>query len=503
MSTQNGSVISLTNVGPIKELAFTLESPGVTILEAPNGSGKSIALDAIQSAAAGKGKVPLRDQTKRGKVEAMGAKISIGSNCRHTGEFETHNIEGRFDIGALIDPKLKSAEAADNSRIKALVSLLGVSADASLFKEHEAFSDFEEVVSERAKETDDLVEMARRIKGDYDAAARQKAKDAEREDGHVAALDPDPELDLSAESDEEVLRENYDNARDQLKEINTRRDAYLNLKERADSAKESLEKAEPVDVDAITEKRDATENELAAYTSRIEELKDELRAVAEKKELTKERLEHLNEQLHSAKQSEETRQSLQDLLAKFENTACPTASDVEKATEAVELSKSAMELGVRVRQAKESCEKAASHKSKASAARESEARYRDAGRAVDDVLSGAINCDELRVESDGKSARLVTSTSRGDSTPYHDLSDGERGRIAIDIASKCVGDGGLVVVSQSVWEELDGANRRIIHDHAVQRNVYILTAEASQDENAAREIQPHAYEGVASEQGSD
>lgn len=75
------------NLGPIEHAQFTLKEPGVTVLTAPNGSGKSILLEAVQAAAVGSGKLPLRDRTKKGRVEAFGAVITIGGTCRHTGQF--------------------------------------------------------------------------------------------------------------------------------------------------------------------------------------------------------------------------------------------------------------------------------------------------------------------------------------------------------------------------------------------------------------------------------
>jgi glycogen operon protein len=53
----------------------------VTVLVAPNGSGKSILLDAVQTAAIGTGKLPLRDRTKKGMFSAFGAVITIGGTC--------------------------------------------------------------------------------------------------------------------------------------------------------------------------------------------------------------------------------------------------------------------------------------------------------------------------------------------------------------------------------------------------------------------------------------
>jgi len=486
--------VSLENVGPIDHLSFALKGPGITVLKAPNGSGKSLALDAIQTAAAGKGKVPLRDHTKRGKVEAFGAKITVGGTCRHTGEFETQNLEGRFDIGALIDPKLKSAKSADAARIKALVSLTGVKADPNLFREHEAFENFDGVVSESAVETDDLVEMASRIKRDYDAAAREEAKQADREDGHAAALDAAPDLDLTAESDEEVLQERYDAARDRVKEIETSRESWLRQREAADKARASLDdqSAQP-SIEEMKAKLDDARQRNRATIEKIAELEDELRELRHLSGNLESAITNFEEAIKNAESAKRTRDSLVALIADFDAMSCPTTEELDTARESLAAARDAMERGVLIREAKKAADKANMHRELASAARKREERYRDAGRSVDEVLSSAIQCDELRVESDGECARLVADTDRGKGTAYHELSDGERGRIAIDIAAKCVGEGGLVVVSQSVWEELDGHNRRIIHEHAVQRKVYILTAEASQDDSTEKVITPTLF----------
>lgn len=481
--------IDLENVGPIEKFHLQFKGPGITVLNAPNGSGKSIALNAVQAAAAGKGQAPLRDQTRRGKVEAFGAKITIASNCRHTGEFEAENLEGRFDIGKLIDPKIKSPESADAQRIKALVSLTGVKADPALFKSHEAFEDYETVVTEASTETDDLVEMARRIKRDYDNKAREQEAVADREDGHVAALDPDPELDISKESDAEILREQYNDARDLVSKISSQRESYLELKESADEARDSLDNAEAApDTEDIKSRLESMEERSSAIISEVVALNEKIKELDSEYDRVKEKIDSDKELLASAESLVKNRASLEKLVARFEEASCPTSEEMANAKQALEDSKEAMETGTLVREALKSQDKAAEHRKSAADARNKADKYRDAGKAVDDVLSGVIECDELRIESDGKAARLVTKTDRGDRTSYHDLSDGERGRIAIDIAAKSVGEGGIVVVDQLVWEGLDADNRDILHTHAVKRDVYILTAEASQEHNAPKEI---------------
>jgi ABC-type uncharacterized transport system ATPase subunit len=181
--------ISVENLGPIAHFEFSGSKPGVTVFSGPNGVGKSIFQKAIQSAARGKGKVPLRDQTRHGRVDAFGATITIGQNCRHTGSFEVLSLDGRFNLADLVDPRIESPARADNARIKALVSLTGVEASVDLFRKHKAFADtFGDVVKTTSMEVDDLVQMASKIKDDYDTAARAQEAIAERQLGQATIL---------------------------------------------------------------------------------------------------------------------------------------------------------------------------------------------------------------------------------------------------------------------------------------------------------------------------
>jgi len=488
--------ISAENLGPIAELGFALESPGVTVLVAPNGSGKTILLDAVQAAAKGEGKLPLRDRTKRGKVEAFGATITIGGTCRHTGEFEVTNLEGRFDLAALVDPRIKTPALADAARIKALVSLTGVSAAIDLFRKHEAFENFDRVVRAASTTPDDLVEMARRIKADYDEAARTAEDEAERETGHADGLKPAMDLDLSAESTAIVLQAKYDAARDTV----TRLDMLLrSAVERRDEREQAASRIKAIEVTGPTETRERLLVQMREYFAALDSNKSEFQKLRERaREIEAKNSEYqklIDSHTSMLKDIDHQLAMLEEARSIFELDAvqCPTNEEIEAAQKAVEIAQADVERGALIRQAKKDAAKAADHKKAASNARIRAAKYRDAGRATDEVLSNCIKCPQLRVESDGKSARLVADTERGKSITYHDLSDGEKWTLAIDIGADQVGEGGLLVISQIGWEGIDGRNRQIIHQRAVERGVYILTAEAASDPEAARKIVPTPF----------
>ena len=486
--------ISAENLGPISALNFALESPGVTVLVAPNGSGKTILLEAVQAAARGEGKLPLRDRTRRGMVSAFGAQITIGGTCRHTGAFEVTNLEGRFDLAGLVDPRIKTPTAADKARIKALVSLTGANADVNLFRGHPAFDDFDQVVTSASIETEDLVEMAAKIKADYDGAALTRERTADREGGMASALIPPSDLDLDDESDAAVLQNAYNEARDEVIRLSEQKKTAEASKSKFDHAKELLtqlgdnvtctERDQIADFinrsdTLIQTKKDANKALQAEIVANLADIARTETDIAN----AKTRLEQVEKNVRLVDAS---RKVLAESLVPF-----PDEDDIADAAEELAVAEKAIEKGVLIRAAKADALKSQQHRAAAKLAREKADKYRDAGKATDEVLSNCIQCPQLRVESDGKAARLVTDiTERGKSIQYHDLSDGEKWTIAIDIGADQVGAGGLLVISQVGWEGIDGANRLAIHQHAVNRGVYILTAEAASDPEATREIIP-------------
>lgn len=486
--------ISAENLGPIAGVEFSLDTPGVTVLVAPNGSGKSILLDAVQAAARGEGKLPLRDRTRRGKVEAFGATITIGGTCRHTGSFEVTNLEGRFDLASLVDPRIKTPAAADKARIKALVSLTGVEASVDMFRNHESFADFDEVVTAEALATDDPVEMAAKIKSCYDDAALAAERRSEREFGQAAALIPPSDVNLDDESDPAILQEAYNVARDELARLTEQArnaDAWRMRTENAQKmlkelGEDSLQLDLTESYQFIEESQDILEDkyrEIVKLESQLAEVRASVKGLADSIKSAETRIVTIKKQLALV---DEAKKMLAEVPAEI-----PDEDDLADAQAECALAAAAIEQGVKIRAAKNNAMKVQNHRQAAKEHQDKAGRYRDAGKATDEVLSGCIKCDQLRVESDGKTARLVTDHPlRGASIPYHDLSDGEKWTIAIDIGADQVGEGGLLVISQVGWEGIDGANRKAIHDHAVKRGVFILTAEAASDPNATRDIVP-------------
>lgn len=486
------NAITLDNVGPIEHFEFSGSKPGITVFSGPNGVGKSIFQQAIQAAAAGSGKVPLRDNTRRGEVNAFGATITIGGNCRHTGTFEVLSLNGRFNLAELVDPRIDTPALADAARIKALVSLTGVQADVNLFRKNEAFSDtFATVVNPASASTDDLVDMAKKIKADYDRAALASEKTAERETSMASAHVPDKDLDLMEESDASVLQAAYNERRDELTRLEEQARNAASFKEQANRAKKILDDVGVTGLDEVRRQAVATiESSLEDIASKTEEinqlklkiqrLQGEIQACQAAEHNAKQVIAHTDSQLKMVA-------SAREMLSKPAITP-PEQSDIDDAKEALALAQSAIEKGAIIRQAKLDAKKVQDHRKNAKLALQTAAKYRDAAKATDIVLSDSIKCKYLRVESDGKSSRLFTDTPERGKTLYHELSDGQKYKIAIDIGADQVGDGGLLTVDQIGWEGIDADNRIAIHAHAIQRGVHIWVLEASREVGAPRQI---------------
>ena len=490
--------ISVENLGPIEHFEFSGSKPGVTVFSGPNGVGKTIFGKAVQAAAQGKGKVPLRDGAKRGSVEAFGATITIGGTCRHTGSFEVLSLDGRFNLADLVDPRIDTPALADNARFKALIGLTGVKADPALFRNHKSFADsFDAVVDSTSIETEDLVEMARKVKKFYDDAALLQERLEQREQGQAAALVAPADLDLQDECDAAILQEAYNEARDEVTRLQAQVENAERDRKRSKEASELLQTLQHEELtaerDTLQESIESAADETAKNLATIDELRKQAQALqarnkvlAEQSTTATTKLEGIARQLVLVQQASEI---VTQAVTKF-----PTDEQVAEAAKSLTVARESVERGTLIRQAIKDQEKAAQHRTAASTAAKTAATYRDAAKATDEVLSASIDCKQLRVESDGKSARLFTDTPERGKTLYHELSDGQKYKIAIDIGADQVGEGGLLTVDQIGWEGIDADNRIAIDRHAKERGVHIWVLEASREVGAPRQIVARAFD---------
>ncbi|XZE18780.1 hypothetical protein SH449x_004084 [Pirellulaceae bacterium SH449] len=495
MITKN---IEIENIGPVERLVIPVpEEGGLVVLQGRNGVGKSNSLEAVQGLATGKGKLSVRDGALKGSISGLGATITVGRSTRRLGELEVETIEGKLSIADLVDPGLKSDDAADAKRIKALVSLTGASASASEFYKLLGSKErFEKLVSPNACDCDDWVSMAERIKRDIEKEARKEEDLAEYQDGKARGYADVAEQFDGVIEDPAVLKQELMEAAQEVSTLQERRKQAIAAADRAKKETERMARlSDGLDdrIQMLRTKKKNSESDCEVYQraigvmeKQIAELQSNLQQARQKLSSESSKLkditERLGEAINDQVEVEELQQSSSTLPASVELEEIEAAKARFAAIEArIEAAAIAREAAAKVEEARAIKHKAAEHRRNA-------IELRNAAKGTDDVLSELVGrtCNVLRVEH----GRLVLDTNRG-ATYFAELSHGERWKLAIDIAVDQLGNNGIVVVPQEAFEGLDPIARAVINDHAKHRRVLVLTAENSaSSEIEAREFEP-------------
>lgn len=493
MSTQSRE-ITITNLGPIDELTIKLPGPGVTVVIAPNGAGKTIALDALQGLAAGHGRLPLRDGQTRGSVDGFGIHATITpKQTRVAGEFSLTNLEGRIDGGAFVNPGVADPVAADKRRIKSLVALMDVEADGKLFSSSEHFDaeEFAFIVQQDTLASADLVDMANRIARDYQAEARQWERSAEEDTAKANSLEQQvAAIDMSAESDPEVLQALFFTAQQAYsrgaQQAKNREDKLQD----AEEARAELAKWDQEEVLTVEQAREKLDDELSEVNlervrvldirKQIIYLQTELGMAERNCEIVAARVEAASVTLSLAENHARRRTACFKAIADADNYAAPNDEELAGLRHAFTDAQQAMERGVRVRDAKLLVNTVALHRDSAESRKVNAERLRQCAAATDLVLCSLIDSQIFEVVTVGTNKRLVVfHPARDAKVYYHDLSEAEKWTRWVDEGVNRVGDGGLLFIRQEAWEGLDVWNRKTVHEHSVLRNVFILTIEAT------------------------
>lgn len=492
MSTATIEEITLSNVGPIERASFPfIREGGVVVLKGPQGAGKSITLEALNAAATGKGRVPVKDGELRGEVSAFGVTMTIGKSTRRSGEPEVVSLEGKLSAADLVDPGIASPDAADSKRIKALIQLANVKPSAELFHGliNGGREEFEKLVTPATLESDDLVVMAERIKRDLESKARNEESQAEHAEGRArGAREAATGIDTSAEADGVVLQTALEGAIREESKLKSEAEAAQKATKAAKLAKDQLEDAEssylgiPL-ADAIAD--EATQKTVAEEAEA--KVRDAERVLAEAKaDFAQARNDY--SQAIAARKNAEKHESMvkqwRDQIAASIPPA-PSADQLADATERVSRARHAVEQGALVRKAKEHLAEDVKHRETAQAHRKKAAQLREAAKGTDEVLSDVVakTGTPLRVEA----GRLVITTPRGKKTLFAELSDGERWKLALDIAIDAVGSRGFLTIPQWAWGELQPENKRKIAEHLRERGVLAYTAEAADGDGITAE----------------
>lgn len=458
----------IVNDGPIERLEISAPPGSVTVLNGPNGSGKTTALNEIGRALGGKApKSTRRDGALKGHVKGPGVlmRVTATGSGRPTGELEAELVDAELTIADIVDPGVKDPVAADRRRIEALCRVLGRTASVETFAP--AFEDtpltIDEVASDKARDASDVVDMARLIKRDADERAREIEADAQKLESDAAATESlYSGLDLDGECDAEALESAVEAARDKLSELKVR-------SERAGEAGEPEgEYATDQDVADLEATLEASEKRYQAASEIVDELQDELDAARKNRDDLDKEWSEVRIQLEQARNSRRAAELREQR---------PSDEEVESAKQQLESARRAVEAGALVRKAKESLPKAKELRRDSEVMLESAGKVREAGKKVLGIIGDLLGVGKFKVDEEG---RLLAKHRRRSWMPYAEMSDGERWELAIQSVADEFKDSphSLLILPQAAWQDLDATARGLIAKAVKGTSLSILTGEA-------------------------
>jgi predicted ATP-binding protein involved in virulence len=478
------------NVGPVSECSIPFpQEGGVVVFRGHSGSGKSQLLNAIDAAHGGKRKVPVRDESTGAELDGWGVRLVVGKSKRVTGAAEVHTLDSRYDISGLIDPGIESPEAADSHRVKVLVGLVGAKADPSLFYPIVGGAhQFDAIADPSTVNADNLLLMAARFKRDLEAASRKKSSEATNAHNRAEAARKSAEgVDATEECNASVLQAEFEQAVAEKSRI----------EQEALSASEAIRRTEQAQAAIEKAKAEYTGDSVAVAAERLNGAREELdacdealailrRAVdeAERKQLAQRSVVRQAEiALGRAEDHERTIAAWLKQIEASGDVAPVPPSKLLTAKSAVDVARERVEYGVRIRQAiadLAAAEKLESQRKFLTA--ESDA-LREAAKSVDDVLAQVMAASgvDLRLKPVNTEMRLTLPTDRGNEL-FAELSDGERTKVAVEIAIKAVGRGGLIVLQQRHWQDLQPSVQAEVHGLCVKAGVVLYTAQVDDGE---------------------
>lgn len=488
--------VTLSNVGPITYLELPVpKDGGMVILKGRNGAGKTTALNAMNQAVTGSGRLNVRDGTDEAQVDCLGVHIRARKNTKYAGCLEVDSLAGKFSIADIIDPGFSDPVANDKRAVLGILQVVGAKADPSLFYDlvggEENFRRF--VTKDTLRETD-LVSMGSKTKRNFADAARDLELDVvtwtEKLKAVEAAL---PEKTVGDGRSAEEVERDLQKARDESIEARADRRNSIQRIEEFEKHLAEFNQASANDPDS------AVANAKAVLQAATEKMSDSAQAVADLRLLLQEAESQLAISKAECVAAEAACQAAESQLAWYRNVKSMVESGrpkeyPEEAVARVDAMVSQLQdelFSCRLLEKSRESEKEASDlRKKIGVAQSTAEALRAAAKSVDFVLTEMLEkVSDLKYEDE----RLFVLTDRG-KTYFHDpsgtngLSKGERTKLVIDIAAKAVGDGGIIVVDQDFTQDLDPVARKEVAEHARSRKVTIYTAVCTEDESLKAEV---------------
>lgn len=509
IAESNSKSIELHHVGPVNHLSIPVpDGGGVVVLRGRNGSGKSHAIEGVESLYSKEARKGLRssDGVPSGTVEGLGVSVRLGRMNTVRGELVCESLDGRVDPSQLVDPGLKDPDAADKRRLETLVRLSGIRITADQWAN--LAGKYADDIAVRDLTTDDPVATADKIRRRLHEHALSKEKVASSKIGEASTLAKSvADIDMAAESDPQILGEVLAESTAELVAIRTRKSDAASAHARHAKAVEALGAARnaAADVEACLRAVEESGTVLTSANQANETAREKVRLAQSVLEAAQSAYRETNIDRDRADTLLRSRElALAEAVKHEERIAqlasavaialptIPTDEAIKAAEQARDRAQVAVERGEVVRRAKLTLARAATLSESGQAEMDEAATIRDLARSTDQVLEQSLvdaGFSAIKVH-DG---RLCVESDRG-LEPFSDLSHGERWRLALELAAKGLPVGSILPVCQEAFESLDPSNRAAINAMAKTLGLVILTAEATEGDLRAEVYQPSNVE---------
>jgi hypothetical protein len=499
--------IELQDVGPLHHLLIPLpDEGGLVVLRGLNGTGKTHALAAVSALVGSAKKPPSRDGSLGAQITGLGVRLTVGRRSSTSGELEVAALDGE-DPSLLVDPGLKSADAADAERVRALLRLSRSSVDASAFA-HLVGGDERLRELCRASSLEprgDIPAMAAAIKRDLEGTARKYEQAAEnlraKAAGVTATLeelgggDAEPPFEHATVEDALAAHNAAIRAHAALEATQSERRKRRAAGQQAEAALEHLgDDGNQASITAAQEALRAAEQTaqeaFAAVEAKRHELERAKQALADAKatfEQAQDREAVAGNAVKRQQRQAEQRAALERAIDVARDAGDVSIDELNAAVDKVERAREQTERWAMRQRTEGVRQDIARLEKEANEIACQGADLREAAAGTERVLLEAVRavCGDDMELTEG---RLYVRSDRGREL-FGDLSMGERWRRSLDIAVKAVGRSGLLVVRQEAFESLDPPNREAVAQYARELKVVVLTAEASDGEIRAEQQQ--------------
>ena len=465
--------ITIENLGPVKHATIPIpEGGGVVVLSGRNGVGKSETLEAVDKLVGRQADIAApTDGHERGVVEGLGVRLTVGRSTRRTGELEVTALEAKLSVADIVDPGIIDPAAADEKRMKAILSILQVKPEKAdwmgLADElaHEAECDtFDATIKAELEKASDVLILAARLKASLSRFAATEEEAARGLKAAIGVLCADPRV---ASHEDPLPPPPIEQLSEAMHKAMKREQA---LQARVEQSAQLAEwKSEIEKIGTCKAEVEQGEKDVDEASQRVDELREQLEEAEAELVAARGRLDFACEQA--------TRYN--SLASKISGATPPDQAEVEEATEAVRAAVEALNSSEETKRVI-AARKQVNQATQELVSRELRAKaLRKVSQRPEAILGQMVasKVDGIRFDS---GRLIVTHPKRGD-IPFAELSTGERWRFAIQVAVCGVGEGGLLVIPQDAWQDLDPPNRKQIAKLAAAEGVVIITAECSDD----------------------